>query len=114
VWRLVAAGALSLAGCTSPAPEGFDSPEPGRRIEAAVDAAARKDPAAVPGLIELLDSDDVGARMVAIRSLERITGQTLGYDYAAPEAQRQAAVARWMEWRSASGLGAPAQKEPPR
>ncbi|VAX40019.1 hypothetical protein MNBD_PLANCTO03-1271, partial [hydrothermal vent metagenome] len=37
-------------------------------------------------------------RMVAILALERLTGETLGYDHAAVEAQREDAVARWVEW----------------
>ena len=36
-------------------------------------------------------------------TLERLTGQTLGYDYAAPEAERRAATDRWVEWWESSG-----------
>ncbi|MBK7405278.1 MAG: HEAT repeat domain-containing protein [Phycisphaerales bacterium] len=86
-----------LSGCV-PIPKGFDSPEPAARMEAAVDAAERGDRSKVPDLIGLLDSDDPATRMVAIRSLERLTGQTLGYDYAAGALERDAAVQRWVEW----------------
>lgn len=88
---------LLPAGCVE-IPKGFDSPEPAARMEAAVSAAAEGDTSAIPDLIELLDSDDPATRLVAIRSLERLTGQTLGYDYAGPEAERAAAVERWVEW----------------
>jgi hypothetical protein len=51
----------------------------------------------------MLDSDDPAARLVAIRALERITGQTLGYDHAGPEHERRLAVERWMEWEARQG-----------
>jgi hypothetical protein len=96
--------ALSLSGgCFGPAPGGFDSPEPGKRIEAATEAARRRDTGAIRPLISMLDSDDPAARMVAIRALERITGQTHGYDHAAPEDERRRAVERWMEWEARRG-----------
>ncbi|MCH9057864.1 MAG: hypothetical protein IIB55_04460 [Planctomycetes bacterium] len=86
-----------MSGCASP-PKGFDSPVPANRMDAAVDAAAEGDRSAIPDLIGLLDSDDSLVRMVAIRSLERLTGQTLGYDHAAPEWRRDEAVERWVAW----------------
>ncbi len=67
-------------------------------MQAAVDAAARNDRSAIPNIISLLDSDDPATRMVAIRSLERLTGQTLGYDHAAPESQRVQSIQRWVDW----------------
>jgi hypothetical protein len=63
-----------------------------------VDAAAAKDRSAVPGLVERLDSQDGGERLLAITALERITGERLGYDHAGPAAERAAAVARWQRW----------------
>lgn len=91
---LVLAGA---SGCV-PIPQGFDSPEPAARIGAAVEATAAGDLGAVPDLISLLDSDDPATRLVSINALYRLTGQRLGYDYAAPIAERGAAVGRWVEW----------------
>jgi len=101
---LALALAISSGACT-PIPKGFDSPEPAARMEAALDAAARGDSAAIPDLIALLDSDDPATRLVAIGALERLTGQTLGYHYAAPEQERADAVGRWVEWygRQADG-----------
>lgn len=86
-----------MSGCASP-PKGFDSPVPAYRMDAAVDAAREGDRSAIPDLIGLLDSDDSLVRMVAIRSLERLTGQTLGYDHAASEWRRDEAVERWVAW----------------
>lgn len=100
VLALIAPG---VGGCFGPAPGGFDSPEPGRRIEAAARAAERRDRTAIRPLISMLDSDDPAARLVAIRALERITGQTLGYDHAGPEHERRLAVERWMEWEARQG-----------
>ena len=95
---MAAAGsALTWAGCHSP-PRGFESPLPSARIEAIVDAAARRDRTAVPQLVECLSSDDPAVRMAAIRALERITGQTLGYEHAAPEWRRQEMVDVWLAW----------------
>lgn len=92
---ILSAGGLS--GCASP-PKGFDSPVPAHRMDAAVDAAREGDRSAVPDLIGLLDSDDSLVRLVAIRSLERLTGQTLGYDHAASVWRRGEAVERWVAW----------------
>ena len=52
-------------------------------------------------LIGALESDDAAERMLAITALERITGETFGYDFAAPRAERTAAIGRWLEWRRA-------------
>jgi HEAT repeat protein len=85
------------AGCAGPA-RGFASADPGARLDAAVEATARKDTSAIPDLIKLLESDDPAARLVAINALERLTGTTNGYDFAAPEYDRRAAVDRWVAW----------------
>ena len=51
-----------------------------------------------PKLIEFLNSDDPVVRLASIRTLEVLTGQTLGYDYAAPEWRRQDMIRAWVEW----------------
>lgn len=103
LWRSVAFGVAGVtAACAPSMPRGFDSPEPGVRIDAIVDAAKRDDPAAVPELVRMLDSDDPATRLLAIRALERITGTTHGYDYSAPESERREAIRRWQ----GSGPGA--------
>ncbi len=51
------------------------------------------------GLLVLdLEAEGAAEREVAIDALRRVTGQTLGYDPAAPQEVRSAAVAAWEEW----------------
>lgn len=66
------------------------------RLDAIRDAVARSDRSALPDLVTLLDSDDPATRLLAIRALENLTGDTLGYDYAAPASERRPAVERWV------------------
>jgi hypothetical protein len=73
-----------------------------------------RDPESIPHLIVLLRSDDPLVRMTSIRTLELITGQTLGYDHAAPEPQREQAVARWAEWYRTGRSGRDTAGEEPR
>lgn len=115
---IAAAGALlTLAGCTAPARHpGFDSPDPVDRTLAAQRAVETNDQTAIPHLITMLASSDPAVRMVAQRSLERLTGQSLGYDHAASELQRQAAIDRWVAWYESeagpSAAGAPRASQP--
>lgn len=69
-----------------------------------LEVAAANDTSKIPELIAALDSDDSAVRLTAIRTLERLTGQTLGYDYAAPESERRLATDRWVEWYEQSAL----------
>ncbi len=86
-----------LAGCAR-APVALDSPEPAARAGAIALAVRQRDLSAVPGLVELLSSDDSASRLLAILALERLTGSTLGYDATAPEPDRAEAVERWRTW----------------
>lgn len=70
-------------------------------MAAITEAGMGEDESAIPDLIRMLESTDPGARLLAIRSLERLTGQTLGYDYAAPLWERSRAVERWRTWARA-------------
>lgn len=96
-------GVLVLAACTKPIPRGYRSHDPTGRIEAMLETAATGDRSKIPQLIGELDSDDSAVRFTAIGTLERLTGQTLGYDYAAPERERRAATDRWVEWYEDEG-----------
>lgn len=86
-----------LASCRPSVEASFDSPEPGARNRAIVAASRSRNPSHVPDLVRMLDSDDPVTRLLAIRTLEDITGETLGYDHAADPAERRRAVARWEE-----------------
>lgn len=93
---ILAAVAASGGGCTYAG--SFDDPDPGGRLDAIRRALAADDRSAVPHLISLLDSDDAAVRLYAINALEQFTGQTLGYDHAAPARDRRLAVERWVAW----------------
>ncbi|MBX3322313.1 MAG: hypothetical protein KF757_04930 [Phycisphaeraceae bacterium] len=86
-------------GC-SPVPVGFDSPAKTKRMDAIVRAAAENDtsPRTIRCIIQELDSHDPAVRFIAIRTLERLTGQTNGYDFAALDWDREASVQAWVRW----------------
>ena len=46
----------------------------------------------------MLESSDPASRLVAIRALERLTGETMGYDHAGSVPERGVAVDRWWVW----------------
>ncbi len=68
--------------------------------------AASGDKRDIPNLVRMLDSDDPTTRVLAIRTLERLTGDALGYDPHAEPYQREAMVERWHDKVSA---GAPSE-----
>lgn len=94
--------AVLLAGCLAcgcvSAPADFNSPEPAARNAAIVKAARESDQKAIPDLIRMLESDDPTTRVLAIRALERLTGETRGYHPESDEAARQRAVDAWTTW----------------
>jgi hypothetical protein len=94
--------ATLLWGCASP-PGGLDSPVPVEQLDAIAKVAREKDRQAIPKLIGLLNSDDPVVRLSAIRTLESLTGQTLGYDHAAPEYRRRQMVQAWADWYNQQG-----------
>ena len=62
-------------------------------MEQAVRAGDR---AAVRDIVEELDSDDPAVRLLAIQSLERLTGETFGYVHYDPSWKRDEAIGRWV------------------
>lgn len=92
--------ATTLCGCAGEV--SFDSPDSAARLRAIQKAAAEDDRSSIPKLIEMLDSDDSAVRLLSIRTLESMTGQTLGYDPIAPSYERTPAVNRWQEWYAAT------------
>ena len=93
--------AAALGGCANPDDAvGFQEKDPAARLRAIRRASAAQDQAAIPDLIGALQSDDAAERFFAIRGLEKLTGQTHGYDHAASPAERQIASQRWADWYS--------------
>jgi HEAT repeat protein len=101
---MVLAAAPLLAACAQPSrTASFESGDPAARLRAVQNAAQTGDRHALPGLINMLASDDSAERLLAIRTLEHLTGKTLGYDHAAPPQQRREAMDRWAAWYAAGG-----------
>ncbi len=94
---------LALAGlaggCGSPSNLALDQGGPLDRTREIAVAAQGADWAEIDVLIVSLDSDDSAERMLGITALNRLTGQTFGYDFAGSWTERQAAIGRWLEWR---------------
>lgn len=74
---------------------------------AVAQAARQEDRASIPNLILVLESSDPAQRMLAIGALERMTGQSLGYEYWAPRPVRDEAIARWKAWWQTHGGSLP-------
>ncbi len=90
---------IAIAGCSAPREARvLDNPDVSGKIPAIKIAVERQDMAATRQLITDLDSDDPAVRFYAIEGLQRLTGETLGYDYFADDEQRKPALSRWNEW----------------
>lgn len=90
---------MCLAGCSLPPQRAdFASNDPQERTLAVAKAAREDDRRSVPQLIQVLQSTDPAERMLAIDTLEQMTGQTLGFEYWAPASARRKAIDRWQAW----------------
>lgn len=96
-----------VPGCVG-IPRGFDSPEPAARIDAAAKATREGDLGSLAELIRMLESSDPASRLAAIRALERLTGETMGYNHAGSLPERAEAVERWWVWYGDAGSTAEA------
>ncbi len=104
-WCIGVVLVLLMGGCFGGGmerPVGFASSSPVERIHASEVAFESRDVAAIPELIEALDSDDPAVRFYSIHVLTRLTaGGDRGYWYADEPHLRSAAVARWVkDWES--------------
>jgi hypothetical protein len=96
---VVVAAGLAAPSCAPPAIEGgFDSGNPAARMYAIEQAARDGDRTALPRIVEQLDSDDPAVRYLAITSLERLTGERLGYRFYDDPIERDLAIRRWVEY----------------
>ena len=87
-------------GCAKPwtYQANINSDDVNERILAIRKAGEEKDRAAVPLLVDRLEDEDSAVRFYAILSLERITGQRFGFDYARSDAARVKSVELWREY----------------
>lgn len=93
-----------VSGCVPASKPGFDSPAPSQRLDAIVGASDLEDDESLVKLVEKLRSQVPTERMFAIRSLEIRTGETLGYDHAAPQWERLEGFGRWIEYLRQQGI----------
>lgn len=94
---LALSAALAAAGCARESPSYVDG-SPASRIAAIERSSTEGRRADVPRIVENLSSDDAAVRMAAIAALRRLTGESLGYRFDDPPADRQAAIDRWAGW----------------
>ncbi len=91
-----------LVGCTAPRePRVITDPDPAGKIPAIVAAVQNKDLRAAKQMVTDLDSDDAAVRFYAIQGLERLSGQTFGYNYYDDAPARKPSLERWQTWRAA-------------
>lgn len=88
-------------GCGGPPPaREVSNPDLSGKIPAIKDSVERHDMESVHQLVRDLDSDDPAVRFYAIQGLQRLTGETFGYQYFADEQARKPALDRWKAWLS--------------
>lgn len=109
---LAAVSVWACAACAPSATEGgFKNPAPGAQVYAIESAVREERKQQIPEIVECLRSDDDLVRMMAIGALERMTGQTLGYDFTDPLPLRLEGYRRWREWVIAQRLDPPARPQ---
>lgn len=72
----------------------------GVRYEAAAALLHMGDWSTVPVLINFMDSEDRLLRYKAFQALSEGTRQDFGYDFRAPDSEREQALGRWRSWWS--------------
>jgi hypothetical protein len=93
---------LLVLGCNAPrGPFVVTDPDPANKIPAIKKMVRAKDMSSARQLVKDLDSDDPAIRFYAIGGLQRLTGETFGYQYFADEAQRKPALEKWKQWLGA-------------
>lgn len=107
---LCGAAVGALGGCSQPKVEAdIESDVPQERLMGLAASMRANDRSAAREYVEMLESQDPAVRMFAIGALERMTGETKGYDFAAPERDRAEAVGAWAAWVE-SGASATASR----
>ena len=93
--------ACLVGGCATPSDElsrGLQDEDPSIRISAVIEAGRTKARDTVPYLIDRLTDSESDVRFFAIISLEKITGQTMDYNYYDSPPEQAEAVGRWRGW----------------
>ena len=67
-------------------------------------AAQTKSRGAIVPLVKRLYDEDPAIRLSAIKALQSITGEDMGYRSYEPEVKRIAAIKRWEAWLAEEGL----------
>jgi HEAT repeat protein len=99
----IACSLLAVSCVSFNPPDSFQSVDPAGRMHAASRAAATGDQTAIPELVDMLASDDPAERLIAISTLEKLTGERLGYDPTGYPSSREAAIARWRKRLAVAG-----------
>ena len=86
-----------LGGCSGyPGPRSLVNDDPAIKIPEMRKAVDNHDRSAIPQLVKDLNSSDSAVRFYAINALQRLTGETYGYDWTVDDRQlRFPAVERW-------------------
>jgi hypothetical protein len=91
---------VAAAGCSAPRPApNIADADPQVKIAGIKQAEARQDRAALPALVEQLESDDPAVRLFALGALQKFTGgERFGYEYYFDEEQRKPSLVKWRQW----------------
>ncbi len=114
---LMAALAACLVGCGPARPQAdlaarLQDEDPSVRAGAAIEAGRHNRQDVLALLVERLDDREETVRMVSIVSLEKLTGQRMGYCYYHSREDRQKAIARWRDWLKRRQASRPASQTP--
>lgn len=91
--------ALLIGGCSAPRePRLVTNPDVSGKIPAIKTAVEQRDLSKTKQMVKDLESDDPAVRFYAIEGLQRLTGETFGYQYYLDDEQRMEAVSRWNQW----------------
>ncbi len=103
---------MLLPGCLPEPKIGFNSPAPNKRLDAIARASELEDDGSLVKLVEKLRSLVPTERMLAIAALKVRTGETLGYNFAAPRWQQIEGYNRWLTWLADRGIPVPEGMQP--
>ena len=101
-WTVVPGGCGWLA--SGDYVKNISAAKPEVATEAMNKAAQNKSRRAIVPLVKRLYDEDPAIRLSAIKALQSITGEDMGYRSYEPEVKRVAAIKRWEAWLVQEGL----------